>query len=131
MAQDVPKLAPTSAVEDSTHYKEVSGTELPGTKYGMDVSLPLHDPYINLVTLALVGNQPEPVYDEIVRTSISTTQIDYVFNLSSTRQFYVSVTNIDTSFPTALVVTNSTLVQESGDALLLETGTDDLLKETA
>ena len=90
------------------------------------------DPYINLVTLALAGIQPEPTYDAVTRVPISATQIDYSFKLSGVEQFVVSVTNIDTLFPTATVVANTSLALESGDAILLEQGTtDELLKESA
>lgn len=108
---------------------KVTGTDLPGNKHGMDVSLPSHDPYMDMVNLALQGYQPEPVYDSVERINVSSTQVDYEFDCDGIRQFSVSVTNIDTAYPTVTVNSEATMLVEDADKLLLETG-DELLKES-
>ena len=109
----------------------VTGTNLPGEKRGMDVSLPSHDPYIDLVHLVLIGNQPEENYDSVERIEVSSTQVNYIFKSGSSTQFTISVTGIDTAFPIASILGAGidNLLLESGDNLLLESG-DLLLPES-
>lgn len=121
-------ITSTDATVD-TDTPKVTGTNLQSnTKHAMDVYLPAHDPYLDLVNLALQGFQPEPSYTSVERVSISSTQVDYEFDLDGVRQFSVSVTNINTAFPTATVNTEAALALEDGFQLLQENG-DELLKE--
>jgi len=120
---------PYSSPSESPH-KEVTGTILPDNKQGLDVNLPLHDPYIDMVMLALVGYQPEPTYNEVTRVEVSTTRVDYEFKIDGSPQFSVRITNTNTAFPTVTVVALLGLLLENNDGLLLESG-DALLKEGA
>ena len=89
------------------------------------------DPTADLVQLALLGDQPEPNFDSVTKSSPATGQYNYTFSLSSVRQFTVEVTGVGTEFPTAGAVQEQALAleQSPADQILLESG-DELLKET-
>ena len=107
---------------NATTNGEQTGTTV-GGKNAADVAI-IGDSFMPLIHQILLGNQPEPNYNKIIKSGGASATIIYEFQLDGVRMFLVQITNADTVNITIETVEVSALTDENADALLLESGMD-------
>lgn len=110
-------------------YADISRTELPNSKAGLDVFQAGSISHIlELANVLIKGTLPEVNFDRIIKTTVSATAQTLAFVYAGSYQFYIDATTVYGDFDVSIRTTSAFTLDAGLDNALLENG-DTLIQE--